>query len=262
MGKAHAVARMRANGAQHQGEAQIGMQGPGGDAPCPECRQFCLGNAEVWWGIKRGLIGEPRADAVAGEAGDQGRRVVQDRARPICQQLRNPGKNRGVFEGFAHGHKGHVMLWQVIQRHCLGIDITQQKQSIRAFQQEIERRVGHEIARRHESKQARAGAVAMHHAIVAAQPQGALHLLHRLGAAPMALQDHREVQQRCGVGTQALQAGHQAAGKGADVGLLERDAGDGGHADKAGSGIGLYRQGQNGHVHGLTPVPRQGGGCL
>ena len=106
---------------------------------------------------------------------------------------------------FADRHEGHVMRGQVVEADGVGIDVMQPEHAIAARQQEIQRRVGHEIAGRDERQQPGPMAVAVHDAEVALQRHRALQDLAGLLGLAEAVQDRGEIEHGGGIGAVARQ---------------------------------------------------------
>ncbi len=138
----HAVAGMSAHRSQDDWKNKLGgriAQGVAAHAACP-------------WRQNARLGGEALTDTIAGQRHDRVRIVIQDRALPVAQQYFQALQNRQRGRGFPDRHEGNVVGGQVGEIGGVRIHISQPQLAMRAVQQEVERRVRHQIAGGDESQ--------------------------------------------------------------------------------------------------------------
>ncbi|MCY1172636.1 hypothetical protein D9M73_127750 [compost metagenome] len=101
-----------------------------------------------------------------------------------------------MLGGLANGEERDVIFGQIVKIGGVAIDIAQPQHGIGTVQQEIDWRVGHEIARRHKGEHLQARAVAMDDAIVTLDRHRLVEQRARFLRAEMAVEHHRQVDHR------------------------------------------------------------------
>ncbi len=145
------------------------------------------GHPDGGWRQDAGFVGQEFGGEVPAHGQDAARLAVQRRPGPGAAGIVQGLKQAGALVRLAHGDEGDVVVREGGGQGFVVADEIEVEGGVGAFQQEVDRSVGHEVARRAEGQQARAAAVAMHGAEmtngkqdVVLQGQGLILLSHQL----------------------------------------------------------------------------------
>ncbi len=130
---------------------------------------------------------------------------------------------------FANGEECDVVGRNVIEILRIGVDVVQQKRRVGAREEKVDRRIGHEVARRHEGKNSEAGAATVPDLEVSAPFERSLLNGCCLIPLPERQQDHRQIQKRCSIFRVCGDAGQEFIAHGRDVSARVDQADEGGH---------------------------------
>ncbi len=159
---------------------------------------------------------------------------IEHRARPGADHRLERAEEALVLVGFAHGHEGEIVVRHRFRRRNTRHDIEHVEPHVRAVQQELQRRVRHEVAGRHEGEQAKL-VLARHRrgpAIDAPALEGAALQVERVPSIAVEVLDGREIHQDGGVLRLCDHPADQVRAQRSQVAAVERTLGETGEPDE------------------------------